>query len=135
VKKVKELWDKNSGEPLTALTPVGVRAMSKKPIPIIGWGYKDIHKIQKEVARMFGLTVHDMLEKDRSKTVVRARALAMYMSRHFTSASLCEIANHFDRHHTTILNAMDSIDSNLKKDTILAEQVKTLKSRFIVKPW
>jgi Bacterial dnaA protein helix-turn-helix len=69
-----------------------------------------IAKIQKTVARHFGVKVHDIVGPYRGDDYVIPRHLAMLLSRELTTHSLPAIAKQFgNRDHTTILSAIKSI--------------------------
>jgi chromosomal replication initiator protein len=80
--------------------------------------------IQEHVAREFGVSLAELRSKRRSKHIVLARQVAMYLSRQLTEASLPEIAKFFGgRDHTTILYADNKIRLDLKKSGNLKQRV------------
>ena len=88
--------------------------------------------IQQAVAQEFELTKNELKSKKRSKNLVLARQIAMYLSRELTENSLPEIAQSFaGRDHTTILYAYKKInkDKELNSDLnkVLNKLIKDLK--------
>ena len=65
-----------------------------------------IEQIQRHTSQLLGLSLDDLLSPKRSRHVVYARQVAMYLSRELTSLSLPAIATSFHRRdHTTVLHA------------------------------
>lgn len=69
-----------------------------------------IESIQRIVSEYFGIT-HDLLiDGTRKQEIVRARQIAMYLSKEFTQSSLKTIGNHFGRRdHTTVIHSCESV--------------------------
>jgi chromosomal replication initiator protein len=81
--------------------------------------------IQRCVAEEFGLTLHDLKTKRRTKTVVFPRQIAMYLSREMTDLSLPEIGEHFGgKDHTTVLHSYNKIKEELTKSEPLKTRVE-----------
>ncbi|RIV17642.1 chromosomal replication initiator protein DnaA [Alicyclobacillaceae bacterium I2511] len=93
-----------------------------------------VQQIQKVVGDHFGVTVDELLAKRRTRNVVFARQLAMYLTRQLTELSLPKIGESFGgKDHTTVLHACDKIGIELNQnrnlqDTVqrLAQAIKTL---------
>ena len=59
------------------------------------------------------------------------RQIAMYLSRELTDSSLPKIGNEFGgKDHTTVLHAIDKIETELKKDTDLKNDITKLKAKL-----
>ena len=69
--------------------------------------------IQEEVADYFGLQEGRaaILGGQRSKTIARARKLAMWLTRQRLGYSFPEIGAAFDRDHTTVMSACKGVES------------------------
>ncbi|MCL1918482.1 MAG: chromosomal replication initiator protein DnaA [Peptococcaceae bacterium] len=66
--------------------------------------------IQKAVAEHYGLTVQDLKQKTRTRTISFPRQIAMYLCCKYTGLSLPDIGGKFGgRDHTTVLHARDKI--------------------------
>ncbi|MEM7566528.1 MAG: helix-turn-helix domain-containing protein, partial [Pseudomonadota bacterium] len=87
-----------------------------------------IEDIQKTVAKHFNVSRADLLSARRTRTVVRPRQIAMYLAKQLTPRSLPEIGRRFGgRDHTTVLHAVRKVESLMKDDTMIADDVTTLK--------
>ena len=76
-----------------------------------------IENIQKTVADFYRLRVSDLTSPRRSRSIVRARQIAMSLTKELTSHSLPEIGREFGgRDHTTVLHACRKIESIKKED-------------------
>ena len=87
-----------------------------------------IEDIQKAVAKHFNVTKADLLSSRRTRSVVRPRQIAMYLSKLLTPRSLPEIGRRFGgRDHTTVLHAVRKIEGLIDSDSALADDVAFLK--------
>lgn len=90
-----------------------------------------IDELQKLVADHFKVRVVDLKSKTRSKPIVVARQMAMYLIKNHLHKSLVDIGRSFgSRDHTTVLNAMRRMDSQLLKDTDLKRDFDELQNRI-----
>lgn len=90
-----------------------------------------IATIQKQVAAFYNITQGDILGKKRVKQIVVPRQIAMYLSRELTDYSLPKIGNEFGgKDHTTVLHAIDKIETELKTDSQLQREIHKLKERL-----
>lgn len=76
---------------------------------------KKIKDIVDKTEKYFGLPKGSIYDQCRTSTVVRARHVAAYLSRTTTRHSYPEISDHFHRHHTTIINSVNTVKNNLKE--------------------
>jgi chromosomal replication initiator protein len=87
-----------------------------------------IEDIQKVVARHFNVSKSDLLSSRRTRTIVRPRQIAMYLSKVLTPRSLPEIGRRFGgRDHTTVLHAVRKIEELIAGDKQLGEEIELLK--------
>ena len=71
---------------------------------------KQIEQIQHRCAQEYGITREQLLSKSRTKRLVNARHLAMYISRELTELSFENIAFAFDREdNTTVISACKKV--------------------------
>lgn len=88
------------------------------------------------VCDYFGIEVEAVLGRTRSATVAKARNFAMYLSKVLTDLSLNEIADQFERSHTTVMSAVKmvqrTIDGADKQPAYrpAREQLKELRRKF-----
>ena len=80
--------------------------------------------IQRCVCEEFGISLVDLKNRRRNKTIVVPRQIAMYLSRELTELSLPEIGEFFGgKDHTTVLHSYNKIKGGLNKDISLKERV------------
>ena len=87
----------------------------------------NIEQIQKKVSEHFNVKMSDMSSARRSRTVVRPRQIAMYLSKNLTSRSLPEIGRRFgNRDHTTVIHAVKKVEELRNHDVSFDEDVELL---------
>jgi chromosomal replication initiator protein len=77
-----------------------------------------VERVCKATAEGFGIPFGDLIKKkSRKKEVLLPRQVAMYLIRELTQASFAEIGKVFgDMHHSTVMNAIDSVKSRMQRD-------------------
>ena len=95
------------------------------------WGEEEkvitIEQIQRKVGDFFGVKLSDLKAKNRTKAVSFPRQIAMYLARQLTHASLSEVGRSFGgKDHTTVLHAVDKIQTLLQDDPKLRKTVDGL---------
>ncbi len=89
----------------------------------------NITKIQKAVADYYHITIDDLKGKKRSNKVAHPRQLAMYLCRQETDETFPRIGLEFGgRDHSTVIFACDKIESELKTNESLANDIKQIKT-------
>ncbi|WP_051131022.1 MULTISPECIES: chromosomal replication initiator protein DnaA [Streptomyces] len=87
--------------------------------------------ITSAVAEYFGLGVEDLAGSSRSRTLVTARQIAMYLCRELTDLSLPKIGQHFGgRDHTTVMHADRKIRVLMAERRPIYNQVTELTNRI-----
>ncbi|MEL6920869.1 MAG: chromosomal replication initiator protein DnaA [Pseudomonadota bacterium] len=87
-----------------------------------------IEDIQRIVAQHYNIPKNEMLSNRRTRTVVRPRQIAMYLSKVLTLRSLPEIGRRFGgRDHTTILHAVRKVEELKGDDAKLAKEIELLR--------
>ncbi len=87
--------------------------------------------IMHQSAEYFNVSVNDLCGPSRTRPLVQARQVAMYLCRELTELSLPNIGKHFGgRDHTTVMHAKQKIAKNLAGDRTLYNQVAELTSRI-----
>jgi chromosomal replication initiator protein len=67
--------------------------------------------VQRAVARVFGISIADLISPRKSRDLVTPRHIAIYLARRFTLGSMPSIGRAFGgRHHTTAINAVERIE-------------------------
>lgn len=86
-----------------------------------------IPRILRAAARCHGLPATALLGASRSRTVVQARNLAMYLARHLTGGSFGTIGGAFGgRDHTTVMRGVRAIERRLSRDAAYAADLDRL---------
>jgi chromosomal replication initiator protein len=92
-------------------------------------------QIMSATAAYFGVTVEDLCGSSRSRVLVTARQIAMYLCRELTDLSLPKIGQAFGgRDHTTVMHADRKIRQLLSERRSLFNQVTDLTSRIKSQP-
>jgi chromosomal replication initiator protein len=90
-----------------------------------------VSTIMGETARYFGLTIDDLCSSSRSRQLVQARQIAMYLCREMTELSLPKIGQHFGgRDHTTVMHADRKIRELMGERRAIYNQVTELTNRI-----
>lgn len=90
-----------------------------------------IDNIQKAVAEYYGIKTNDIVAKSRKANLVRARQVAMYLSKELTNKSLPEIGALFGgRDHTTVIYAHRKVISERNTDDGLKHDIHLLEQRL-----
>src|SRR5215813_9944745 len=95
------------------------------------WGEEErivtIDHIQRKTAEFFAVKLSDMRAKNRTKAVAFPRQIAMYLARQLTHSSLAEVGRAFGgKDHTTVIHAVEKIESLLQEDPKLRRTIDTL---------
>jgi len=88
-----------------------------------------VEEIQQQVAERFGIARAELIGSSRAATPLRARQVAIYLTRELTDLSLPQIGRLYGgRDHSTVLNSLRRIEANLGEDEALAEKVTELRT-------
>ncbi len=88
------------------------------------------------VASAFGVTMEQMLGRDRSREVALPRQVAMYLLREEQSVSLPQIGEVLGgRDHTTVMYACDKVADMLESDDRLRRQVGQIREQLYGRRW
>ncbi len=88
-------------------------------------------QIMAETASFFGVTVEDLHGSSRSRVLVNARQIAMYLCRELTDLSLPKIGQQFGgRDHTTVMHAERKIRGLMSERLQVYNQVTELTNRI-----
>ncbi len=87
--------------------------------------------IMAQTAAYFGLTIDDLQGASRSRVLVTARQIAMYLCRELTDLSLPKIGQQFgNRDHTTVMHADKKIRQLMAERRAIYNQVTELTNRI-----
>ncbi len=89
-----------------------------------------VQLIMDEVAAYFSLSVEELCSPSRSRQLVTARQIAMYLTRELTEMSLPRIGKAFGgRDHTTVMHAKSKIARLMQERRAIYDQVQELTNR------
>lgn len=87
--------------------------------------------IMSETAAYFSLSLDDLCSTSRTRQLVLARQIAMYLCRELTDLSLPKIGHAFGgRDHTTVMHATQKISGLMQERPAIYEQLQELTSRI-----
>jgi chromosomal replication initiator protein len=88
-----------------------------------------VEEIQQRVASAFGISAEELVGSSRAATPLRARQIAILLTRETTDLSLPQIGRLYGgRDHSTILNSLRRAEARLSEDKDLARRVSELRS-------
>lgn len=87
-----------------------------------------VEEIQERVATRFGISRAELVGTSRAATPLRARQVAIFLTRELTDLSLPQIGRLYGgRDHSTVLNSLRRVEVGLGEDEELAERVRELR--------
>lgn len=90
-----------------------------------------VEAIQKAVSEYFGIKAQDLRSTRRTKDLVSARQIAMYLSRNNTKLSLAEIGNLFGgKEHATVIYACKQIEEKRMVEESVNKAVEIITKRL-----
>jgi len=90
-----------------------------------------IADIQKQVEQYYDVTHADLVGQKRSRKIVYARQIAIYLSRQMLNQPYNYIAKSFGgRDHTTIMYSVTNVEEKLKENRELREELENIKRRI-----
>lgn len=89
-----------------------------------------IEEIQQAVANKYSIEVKQILSPERTQSLVVPRQLAMYISRKFTTRGLPEIADKFEKTHSTVIHGVKNVEKMLDVDEELRENLEEILAEF-----
>lgn len=93
-----------------------------------------VSTIMTETGSYFDLTLEDLCSSSRTRQLVTARQIAMYLTRELTDLSLPKIGQAFGgRDHTTVIHANNKISKLMHERQAIYQQVQELTSRIKAK--
>jgi chromosomal replication initiator protein len=112
-------------ELIDAVVPLGRRGRESTPV----------EEIQREVSKAFGISRAELVGSTRAATPLRARQVAIYLTRELTDLSLPQIGRLYGgRDHSTVLNSIRRLEARFAEDQILAERVAQLRTTIHSEP-
>lgn len=91
----------------------------------------DVHRIQRVVCDYFKIDIDDLKGKKRNKNINYPRQIAIYLCRVMTDESFPKLGTYFGgRDHSTIINAFQKIENDLKTNDQLEIVINELKNNL-----
>jgi len=88
-----------------------------------------VEQIQRQVAADFGVSCAELIGQTRSASPLRARQVAIFLTRELTDLSLPQIGRLYGgRDHSTVLNSVRRIEATLADDPVMASRVAALRA-------
>jgi chromosomal replication initiator protein len=88
-----------------------------------------VKSLAKAVSDYFKIDLEQLKSKRKTAELVRARQIAMYLCREYTSNSLKSIGEEFGgRDHSTVIHAITTIENNLELDFNLKSAIENIKT-------
>jgi len=85
-------------------------------------------EIQQQVAERFGISRAELVGSSRAATPLRARQVAIFLTREMTDLSLPQIGRLYGgRDHSTVLNSLRRVEAGIGEDAELAARVEELR--------
>ncbi len=87
-----------------------------------------VEEIQQRVAETFGISRAELIGSSRAATPLRARQVAIFLTRELTDLSLPQIGRLYGgRDHSTVLNSLRRVEAGIGSDPDLASRVEELR--------
>jgi chromosomal replication initiator protein len=94
-------------------------------------GHLTVEDIQKLVSNHFNVRINDLKSANRSKPIVVARQVAMFLVKKHLDKSLMDIGRAFGgKDHSTVINALRRIDNQLEQNLDLKKDIDELDRRI-----
>ena len=114
-----------SPELIEAVVPHGLSGQQSTPV----------EEIQREVSKAFGISRAELVGSTRAATPLRARQVAIYLTRELTDLSLPQIGRLYGgRDHSTVLNSIRRLEARFAEDHGLVERVAKLRTTIHSEP-
>jgi len=84
-------------------------------------------RIYRMTAETFNVSFVDLMKKrSRQQAILLPRQVAMYLAREIASLPFADIGRAFNMHHSTVMNAIDSVRDRMKRDSEFHKMVQAL---------
>ncbi len=86
-----------------------------------------IADIQKEVESFYKVSHSDLVGKKRTRDIINARQIGIYLCRHMLDIPFNDIGKKFNRDHSTVMYSVTNVEEKMKENRELKEEIETLK--------
>ena len=85
-----------------------------------------VELIQKEVENYFKVSHSDLVGTKRSRNIMQARQVAIYLCRNMLDIPYNDIGKKFNRDHSTMMYSVGQVEERLKTDRDLQEEIEII---------
>jgi chromosomal replication initiator protein len=113
-----------------------VRAVIETPIPELKWqtingeieslNEQQVNAMMKVVCKLTQVDWSELKGKSRKREINDIRQTSMWILRKGTSLSFANIGTIFNRHHATVLHAVESVNNMIETDSMYRGQVEQI---------
>jgi chromosomal replication initiator protein len=86
--------------------------------------------IQKIVSNYYGVSLPELLGRSRQKRLVRARQMALHFCRIYTEKTMVELGRLFQRSHTSVVHALQTLERDRKTQPRVAQELQLLEEKL-----
>lgn len=86
----------------------------------------NVNAIKKVVGKHFSIKIEDFNSKRKTQSVAWPRQIAMFLTTDLTDLSLPEIGREFNRDHSTVVHARDTVKEKLASDPFFAAEMNKI---------
>lgn len=86
-----------------------------------------IADIQKEVENFYKVSHLDLVGKKRTRNIIYARQIAIYLCRQMLDLPFNDIGKKFNRDHSTVMYSVTNVEEKMKESRELREEIEALK--------
>ncbi len=123
VKSIAEIMVKLNKDPHAKEEPVGFEVPLKRKA-----SFQDL---MEAVSRYYSVSMQDIVGASRVREILLPRQIAMYLAKKYQNLSYVRIGELFSgRDHTTVMNAMQKIESKMHNDHQLLREVRALEKEL-----
>jgi len=91
-----------------------------------------VEQVLRAVASYYQVKMADLKSERRHKSIAGPRAVAMFLARKLTTSSYPDLGRAFgNKHHTTVLSAVEKIDEKIKTDAGLRNEVQSIEATLV----
>lgn len=84
--------------------------------------------IMTKISSIYNVSVEELISKSRQSRIVTPRFISMYIIRQLTDMTTTDIGKQFgDRDHSTVVNAINKIEEDMRLNSEFKEQIEELK--------
>ncbi len=86
----------------------------------------NVNTIKKVVGKHFSIKIEDFNSKRKTQSVAWPRQIAMFLTTDLTDLSLPEIGREFNRDHSTVVHARDTVKEKVASDPFFAAEINKI---------